>query len=139
MPYVPAPGEVTRLRAAIDAAAFGEGERIGWLTGFVGLVVLNVVLALTGASVPGVLGSVFGFVILYWRLRGGHLRRRVQGDDGGLFGFGLATQEQRAFTALMFRYVLTGRNPLAERVEHDPFARGGSVSTQAAEEAPEEA
>lgn len=137
MPYVPSPSETRRLRAAIDLAAFSEGERIAWLGAFAALVVLDVVLALTGASVPGVLGSFFGFVILYWRLRGGHLRRRVQGDDGGLFGFGLATQEQRAFTGLMLRYALTGRNPLAERVEHDPFARWGVVSVQAAEEPPD--
>ena len=138
MPYVPTPSETVRLRAAIDAASFAEGERIGWLSAFASLVVLDVVLALTGASVPGVLGSVFGFVILYWRLRGAHLRRRVQGDHGGLFGLGLATQEQRAFTALMLRHALTGRNPLAERVEHDPFSRWGVVSVQAAEEAPEQ-
>jgi hypothetical protein len=131
VPYVPTPQESVRLRAAMEAASFREGERIAWLAAFVALVVLDVVLALTGASWPGVAGSLFGFLILYWRLRGGHLARRAEGPGSELFGLGLTTRDQRAFTGLMLRSVLTGRNPLEARVEHDPFSRWSTVSTPA--------
>ncbi|HVL82041.1 MAG TPA: hypothetical protein VM840_10680 [Actinomycetota bacterium] len=129
MPYVPTPSETVRLRHAIDAASFREGERIAWLAAFVSLVALDVVLGLTGASWPGVVGSVFGFLILYWRLRGGHLAREASGPGSELFGLGLRTHDQRAFTGLMLRHALTGRNPLEARVEHDPFSAWRRVTT----------
>lgn len=136
MPYVPSHVEARRLRDAISAAAFAEGERVAWLSSFSALIVLDVALAVGASSWVGIMTSVFGFFILYWRLRGAHLVRRASGDTSRLLGIGLASREQRAFTALMFRQVLTGRNPLAERPEHDPLA---SWRGPAREPAPEEA
>ena len=116
MPYVPTPVEVARLRSAIEVARFREGERVLWLTSFLSLAAMDIVLLLR-ASWVGLAGSLFGFLILYWRLRGGHLR------GSGLFGLSLRTREQRAFTGLMLRHAFTGRNPLAADPEHDPFER----------------
>lgn len=124
MPYVPTPEEVSRLRAAIDRASFSEPERIAWLLAFAALVVLDGVLVAGGASWIGLLGSLGGFAVLYWRLRGGYLIRRGV-EDRALHGIGLRSREQRAFTALMLRHVFTGRNPLRAKAEHDPFAVWG--------------
>lgn len=118
MPYVPAPQDVRRLRAAIDRAAFGEAERIMWLLSFSGLLTLDGVLLAGRGTWWGILGSLGGFALLYWRVRGGHLADR----DRELHGIGLRTESQRAFTALMIRQVVTGRNPLRVKPEHDPFA-----------------
>jgi hypothetical protein len=118
MPYVPAPQDVRRLRAAIDRAAFSEAERIMWLLAFSGLLTLDGVLLAGRGTWWGVLGSLGGFVLLYWRVRGGHLADR----DRELHGIGLRTEAQRAFTALMIRQVVTGRNALRAKPEHDPFA-----------------
>lgn len=122
MPYVPSYVEARRLRDAIAVASFREGERVAWLVSLMALVVLDVSLSVGAVSWTGIAASGFGFFILYWRLRGAHLSRRVQGDTSRLLGIGLRNREQRAFTALMFRHDLTGRNPLAERPEHDPLA-----------------
>lgn len=127
MPYVPAAAEVTRLRAAIDRAAFSEAERIMWLVGFSGLLVLDGILLAGGGSWAGILGAIGGFAVLYWRLRGGHL----VSSDRELHGIGLRTAAQRAFTGLMIRHAFTGRNPLRTRPEHDPFARWGQVVERA--------
>ncbi len=137
MPYVPAPVEAARLRSAIDAARFREGERVLWLTAFVALMTMDIVLVVGGASWLGVAASVAGFLILYWRLRGVHLTRHNE-TNRDLFGLGLRSREQRAFTGLMLRHVITGRNPLEPRLEHDPFATWGQrqgARPQAAEEA----
>lgn len=117
MPYVPSADEVRRLRSAIDRASFSEAERILWLLAFSGLLVLDGILLAGGASWIGILGAIGGFVVLYWRLRGGHLIE----TDRELHGVGLRTGAQRAFTALMLRQVFTGRNPLRPRPEHNPF------------------
>lgn len=121
MPYVPSEEERRRLRAAIDRAAFSEVERILWLMAFAGLLVLDGILIGGGASWVGIAGAVGGSAVLYWRLRAGHLNS----VDRELHGIGLRTSAQRAFTALMLRYVLTGQNPLRRRPEHDPFAAWG--------------
>lgn len=136
MPYVPSPDEIRRLRTAIDRASFSEAERIMWLLAFAGLLVLDGVLVAGGSSWVGIVGAFGGFAVLYWRLRGGHLAS----VDRQLHGAGLRTSQQRAFTALMFRQVFTGRNPLRARPEHDPFATWGErmeraqVSEEAASE-----
>ena len=121
VPFVPTPEETRRLRAAIDRASFSEFERMFWLAAFLCLVVVDGLLIAGRAAWVGIVGSVGGFVVLYWRLRGGHLLR---GDvpDRDLHGPSLATREQRAFTALMLRQAVTGRNPLRIRPEHDPYA-----------------
>jgi hypothetical protein len=118
MPYVPAPQDRRRLRTAIDRAAFSEAERIMWLLAFSGLVTLDGVLLAGRGTWWGIIGSLGGFAVLYWRLRGGHLADR----DRELHGFGLRTEAQRAFTALMLRQVFIGRNPLRAKAEHDPLA-----------------
>jgi hypothetical protein len=122
MPYVPSPNEVRRLKAALDRAAFTEVERIFWLVGFAGLLMLEGFLlasARTWVAIGvGALGVFGAFALLYWRLRGGHLST----EDRELHGIGLRTESQRAFTGLMFRQVLTGRNPLQPRTDHDPYA-----------------
>jgi len=132
MPYVPDPEQVRRLRAAIDRAEFSEAERIMWLLAFGGLLVLDGILLAGGGSWIGILGALGGFAVLYWRLRGGHLAS----VDRELHGPGLRTSAQRAFTALMLRYVFTGRNPLRSRPEHDPFRAWGArvERTQVSEE-----
>jgi hypothetical protein len=122
MPYVPSPAEAKRLRHALDRAAFSEAERIVWLLAFsTWLVLCFLVIAGSGswqALGIGGLGMVGGFALLYWRLRGGWLSE----EDRELHGIGLRTENQRAFTALMLRQALTGRNPLRPRTDHDPYA-----------------
>ncbi len=122
MPYVPPSDEIRRLKNALDRVGFTELERIMWLTGFAGLLTLEGVLlasARTWSAIGvGALGAFGGFALLYWRLRGGH----VSQEDRELHGIGLRTESQRAFTALTLRQVLTGRNPLRPRVDHDPYA-----------------
>jgi hypothetical protein len=132
MPYVPNTGERRRLRAALDRAGFSEAERIWWLLAAAGLATLDGVLLARGLTLAGALGAVGGFLVLYWRIRGGHL---VQ-IDRELHGMGLRTEAQRAFTALMVRQVFTGRNPLRPRQDHDPFASWGQTveRAQASEE-----
>lgn len=133
MPYVPAPDEIKRLRAAIDRASLSEAERIMWLLAFGGWLVLDGILLAGGASWIGILGALGGFAVLYWRLRGGHL----VSADRELHGVGLRTSAQRAFVGLMMRQALTGRNPLRPRKDHDPFATWGQVveRVQASDEA----
>ena len=133
MPYVPDAAEIRRLREAIDRIAFTELERIMWLVAFSGLLVLDGILLAGGGSWIGIVGSLGGFAVLYWRLRGGHLA----GIDRKLHGAGLRTRNQRAFTALMLRQVFTGRNPLRPKPEHDPFAAWGArvERTQVSEDA----
>jgi hypothetical protein len=122
MPYVPSSAEVRRLRRALDRAAFSEGERIFWLLAFATwLVLCFLVIAGSGswqALAIGGLGALGGFAVLYWRLRAGWLSE----EDRELHGVGLRTENQRAFTALMLRQALTGRNPLRPRTDHDPYA-----------------
>jgi hypothetical protein len=113
------PGEVRRLERALRLARFSEVERISWLACFAVVVFLDIFLMTRRASWVGLVGSVGGFLFLYARLRGFHLAGRVRGDRG-LFSPWLSTWEQRTFTALQFRAVLTGRDPLAPRPEHDP-------------------
>jgi hypothetical protein len=133
MPYVPDATEVRRLRAAIDRAAFSEVERIMWILAFSGLLVLDGILLAGGGSWVGIVGSLGGFAVLYWRLRGGYLAS----VDRQLHGAGLRTRNQRAFTALMLRHVFSGRNPLRPKPEHDPFAAWGErvERTQVSEDA----
>jgi hypothetical protein len=144
MPYVPSPDETRRLRKAIDRAAFTEGERIFWLFAFIALLALDGVL-LAGGTWVGLAGTLGGSLLLYWRLRGGHLLiaepdRDDPPLDRELHGLGLRTRAQRAYTALMLRQVFAGRNPLRARPEHDPFAKWGErvdraqVSEEAASE-----
>ena len=122
MPYVPSPAEARRLRHALDRASFSEAERIFWLLAFgTWLVLCFLVIAGSGswqALAIGGLGMIGGFALLYWRLRGGWLAE----EDRELHGIGLRTKNQRAFTALMLRQALTGRNPLRARTDHDPYA-----------------
>lgn len=144
MPYVPTREEVRRLRRAVDRASLGEGERVFWLIAFVCLVSMAGTLIGYNLSrvVPaevtwaGVVGFVFGLLILYWRLRGAFLAGVVE-DPEGLHSVDLRTREQRAFTALMLRHALTGTNPLVPRRDHDPFAtwRGTPMEGAAREEA----
>ena len=122
MPYVPSGEQARRLRTAIDRASFSEVERIMWMLAFTGLLVLDAILIAGGATWGGVIGALGGFAVLYWRIRGGHL----VAEDRELHGIGLRTQAQRAFTALMLRQVVTGRNALRAKPEHDPFAAWGS-------------
>jgi hypothetical protein len=122
MPFVPSPSQVKRLRRALDRAAFSEAERIVWLVAFASWAVLCfLVIAGSGswqALAIGGLGMIGGFALLYWRLRGGWLAD----EDRELHGIGLRTESQRAFTGLMLRQSLTGRNPLRPRTDHDPYA-----------------
>lgn len=122
MPYVPSETEARRLRRALDRAAFSEAERIVWLLTFgTWLVLCFLVIAGSGtwqALAIGGLGMLGGFAVLYWRLRGGWLAL----EDRELHGVGLRTEQQRAFTGLMLRQALTGRNPLRPRRDHDPYA-----------------
>jgi hypothetical protein len=122
MPYVPSRNETRRLRAALDRASFSEAERIMWLLAFAGLLALDGIIVGAArtwrAAVVGALGALGGFALLYWRLRGGWL----SDTDRELHGIGLRTQQQRAYTALMLRQVLTGRNALAPKQDHDPYA-----------------
>jgi len=143
MPFVPNDAEVRRLRAALDRAAFAESERIFWLLAFTGWLLLNGILLVSArtwtATVVGGLGAFGGFALLYWRIRGGYLAE----EDRELHGIGLRTEAQRAYTALMLRQALTGRNPLRPKRDHDPLAawaaRTASLSSgeeiQVAEEA----
>lgn len=122
MPYVPTAAEARRLARAIDRASFSEGERILWLTAFGCWVALSVYVLLVPSWI-GALGAVGAFLVLVWRLRGGQLILTGQaGRDRDLYGMDLRTRDQRAFTALMLRHAVTGRNPLTPRPEHDPLA-----------------
>jgi len=121
LPFVPTPQEANRLRVAVDRAQFSEVERIFWMFAFAALVAVDGILVAGRAAWIGVVGSLGGFALLYWRLRGGHLLRRDP-PDRDLHGPGLRTREQRAFTALMLRQAFTGRNVLRRRPEHDPYA-----------------
>lgn len=136
MAYTPTPGEARRLERAIELAKFTEAERVLWLSAFVMVVVVIVSVLAAKGPWPVAVGAFFGLFLLYWRLRGAYLAGRVRGDHG-LFGVNLATREQRAFTALMLRQVLTGRNALATKPEHDPLARWRQQSGPR-EAAPEE-
>lgn len=122
MPFVPTHEEARRLRRALDRAAFSEVERIFWLLAFSTWLVLDgLILVGSGswqAAAIGILGALGGFALLYWRLRGGWLAE----EDRELHGVGLRTEAQRAFTGLMLRQALTGRNPLRPRKDHDPYA-----------------
>lgn len=126
MPYVPDPAEERRLRAAIDRASLEGFERIWWLFAFAGLLLLDGVLISGGGSWVGIVGSIGGFAVLYWRLRGGHLLRGFDPPDRDLHGIGLRTRAQRAFTALMLQQAFLGRNLLRKKPEHDPFANWGA-------------
>lgn len=122
MPYVPSEGEVRRLRRALDRASFSEVERIVWLVAF-GTWILLCFLVIAGsgswtALAIGGLGTLGGFALLYWRLRGGWLAQ----EDRELHGIGLRTENQRAFTGLMLKQALVGRNPLRPKRDHDPYA-----------------
>ncbi len=133
MPYVPDAAEVRRLRSAIDRAAFSEVERIMWIVAFSGLLALDGILLAGGGSWIGIVGSLGGFALLYWRLRGGFLAS----VDRELHGAGLRTRNQRAFTALMLRQAFSGRNALRPKPEHDPLAAWGErvERTQVSEDA----
>lgn len=129
MPYVPAPAEARRLQRAIDRAALGETERILWLLSFLSLVAVDLILLAGGYTWLGALGSIFGFFVLYWRLRAVWLfgRDPAGSEPPALYSLDLRSREQRAFTALMLRQAVTGRNTLAARPEHDPFGEFGAV------------
>ncbi|MEX2394108.1 MAG: hypothetical protein WD826_06485 [Actinomycetota bacterium] len=118
MPYVPTFKEISRLRAAIDRASLSEFERIFWLLAFAGLVFLDGILLAGRVHWVGIVGTLGGFALLYWRLRGGYMAD----IDRELHGIGLRTEAQRAFTALMLRQAFTGRNALRAKPEHDPIA-----------------
>lgn len=147
MPYVPSSGEVRRLRRAIDRASFRDGERIFWLLSFTALITAACVLLGFNMSrdVPaavtwaGVVGFLFGLLVLFWRLRGVFLAGRVE-DPLELHTVDLRRREQRAFTALMLRHAFTGENPLGPRSDHDPFAtwKGTPMEQAAREEAAEQ-
>ncbi len=122
MPYVPTPREAKRLRAAIERASFTEVERMFWISAFSALLVLDAMLLAGRAAWIGIVGSIGGLALLYWRLRGGHLLRNDDLPDRDLHGPGLRTREQRAFTALMLRQAFTGQNVLKPRPQHDPLA-----------------
>lgn len=122
MPYVPSESEAKRLRAAVDRAAFSEVERIFWLFAFLAVLGVDGILLAGRAAWIGVVGSIGAAAVLYWRLRGGHLLRNDQLPNRDLHGPGLRTRDQRAFTGLMLRHALTGRNPLRPKAEHDPLA-----------------
>lgn len=134
MPFVPTSSEARRLRVAIDRASLSDVERIFWLVAFLGWLMLDGLLAAGRASWVGILGSIGIFCLLYWRLRGGHL----VDEDRELHGTGLRTEAQRAYTALMLRQAITGRNALAPRVDHDPYAAWAS-RVERTEAPPEEA
>jgi hypothetical protein len=104
------------LREAADRAGFSDVERIFWLIAFLGWVLLDAIL-IARASWVGIVGALGAFAVMYWRLRGGYLID----EDRELHGLGLRTEAQRAYTALMLRQAITGRNPLRPRVEHDPY------------------
>ncbi len=117
MPYVPDDAEVRRLRAAVDRAGFSDFERIFWLIAFLGWLLLDGILIGGRASWVGIIGALGAFAVMYWRIRGGYL----VDEDRELHGIGLRTEAQRAYTALMLRQALTGRNGLTPRVDHDPY------------------
>jgi hypothetical protein len=91
-------------------------ERIFWLIAFLGWLLLDGLLV-ARASWVGIVGALGAFAVMYWRLRGGWL----VDEDRELHGIGLRTEVQRAYTALMLRQALTGRNGLRPRVDHDPY------------------
>jgi len=118
MPYVPGASEARRLRDAVDRAGFTDFERIFWLIAFLGWLMLDGLLVAGRASWVGIIGALGAFAVMYWRLRGGYL----VDEDRELHGIGLRTEAQRAYTALMLRQALTGRNALRPRIDHDPYA-----------------
>lgn len=122
MPYVPTDAEADRLRDAVDRASFSDVERIFWLLAFLGWLMLDGLLVAGRASWIGIIGALGAFAVMYWRLRGGHL----VDEDRELHGVGLRTEAQRAYTALMLRQALIGRNPLRPRIDHDPYAAWAS-------------
>lgn len=117
MPFVPTPTVERRLRDAIDRTSLSEAERVFWFIGLFGWLFLDALLVAGRASWVGIVGALGAFAVLYWRLRGGWLTD----EDRELHGIGLRTEAQRAFTALMFRQAIIGRNPLRPRPEHDPM------------------
>lgn len=141
MPFVPSRSEARRLRRAIDRAAFSEAERIWWLVAFLAVLTLGGIL-IWRPSFVGLVGFIGGMALLYWRLRGGHLARAAP-EDRDLHSVGLASREQRAFTALMLRHALSGSNPMARRSDHDPLAawaaRNAELASGAAPAPAEEA
>jgi len=118
MPYVPTDTEARRLRDAVDRAGFTDFERIFWLVAFLGWLMLDGLLLAGRASWVGIVGALGAFAVMYWRLRGGYL----VDEDRELHGIGLRTEAQRAYTAIMLRQALTGRNALSPRIDHDPYA-----------------
>lgn len=104
-----------------------------WLLAFAGLLFLDGILLAGQGTWVGILGALGSFALLYWRLRGGHLAS----EDRELHGIGLRTQAQRAFTALMLRQAVTGRNALSPKIDHDPIALW-SKRVERSEVAPEE-
>lgn len=129
MPFVPSPDEARRLRRAVDRASLSEGERVFWLFSFALVLGAGAILATLGAkagmphllTTGGLVGFVFGAFVLYWRVRGVFAARSAPEAERGLHSLSLRTREQRAFTALMLRQALTGRNPLGRRGDHDPL------------------
>jgi hypothetical protein len=117
MPYVPSTTDELRLRNAIDRAGLSEFERVLWFIALFGWLMLDGLLIAGRTSWIGIVGAIGAFAVMYWRLRGGYLSE----EDPELHGVGLRTERQRAFTALMLRQALTGRNPLRPRVDHDPM------------------
>jgi hypothetical protein len=141
VPYVPTAPERRRRARAIDRASFTEAERIGWLTAFATVLVVDAIV-LWRPSFVGLVGSLGALALLYWRLRGGHVRSG--GEDRDLHGVGLMSREQRAFTALMLRHVFSGENPMRGKVDHDPIGewarrtaaqRAGQVGVAPSEDA----
>lgn len=129
------PAEEARLRTAIDLNRFTEVERICWIMTFLVVVFLDLFMVARSATWVGVVGSLGAFMLLYGRLRGVHLSGKVRGERG-LFGPNLMAREQRIFTALMFRTVLTGRNPLEPRPQHDPRRWNQHLGVYDTEEGP---
>lgn len=135
MPYVPTNTEAARLRAAVNAAALSEGERVWFVSAFVALAIIDLVSMASGALF-GLAVGLGGLIVLYWRVRGVYLASSSE-DPAGLFSLSLRTREQRAFTGLMLRQALTGRNPLEPKPVHDPFTSWSRTGPGAAAEADE--
>jgi hypothetical protein len=117
MPFVPTPAVERRLRSAIDRASLSEFERVLWFIALFCWLMVDGLLVAGRASWVGVVGAIGAFAVIYWRLRGGY----IVDEDRELHGIGLRTEAQRAFTALMLRQALTGRNALSPKPEHDPL------------------
>jgi hypothetical protein len=140
MAFTPTEAEAARLQRAVDLAKFSEFERLLWVSCLLCVIVVEAIMITVARGWPGVVSGalvvVGSFSVLYWRLRGGFLSGRVAGDHG-LFTPWLTTREQRAFTGLMLRHVLVGRNPLVPRPEHDPMATWGKVFAAAGDADPD--